>query len=152
MKCFYLVGYHGCGKTTQANLLEKQFPKLNYLGGKSGLDAVGSVQELVDMVKASKADMVAHGCIFQTEPTVMRLSRLTDLTIIVLHSLPQTVKDRTLKRGAADYNLNKFKAHYSFIKKLPAMKKLYPFKLHIVDNNQSIDKVQAEIKKICAPL
>lgn len=151
MRCFYLVGYHGCGKTTQANLLEKEFPQLNYLGGKSGLDAVGSVQELVDLVKASKTDMVAHGCIFQTEPTVMRLSRLTDLTIIVLHSLPQTVKERTLKRGAADYNLDKFKAHYNFIKKLPSLKKLYSFGLHIVDNNQSLEKVHAEVKKICAP-
>lgn len=147
MRCFYLVGYHGCGKTTQANLLQKEFPQLTYLGGKSGLDAVGSVQELIDLVKASKTDMVAHGCIFQTEPTVMRLSRLTDLTIIVLHSLPATVKERTLKRGATDYNLDKFKAHYSFIKKLPAMKKLYPFKLHIVDNNQSVEQVFLDIKK-----
>jgi adenylate kinase family enzyme len=147
MRCFYLVGYHGCGKTTQANLLQKEFPQLNYLGGKSGLDAVGSVQELVDLIKASKTDMVAHGCIFQTEPTVMRLSRLTDLTIIVLHSLPQTVKERTLKRGAANYNLDKFKAHYNFIKKLPALKKLYPFKLHIVDNNLDTASVFFEVKK-----
>jgi thymidylate kinase len=147
MRCFYLVGYHGCGKTTQANLLKKEFPQLNYLGGKTGLDAVNSVQELVDLIKASKTDMVAHGCIFQTEPTVMRLSRLTDLTIIVLHSLPQTVKERTLKRGASDYNLDKFKAHYNFIKKLPALKKLYPFRLHIVNNNQDINKVFLEIKK-----
>lgn len=147
MKCFYLVGYHGCGKTTQANLLQKEFPKLNYLGGKNGLDSVSSVQELIDLVKSSKTDMIAHGCIFQTEPTIMRLSRLTDLTIIVLNSLPQIVKDRTLKRGAADYNLNKFKVHYSFIKKLPAMKKIYSFKLYIVDNNQSEEKVFKEIKK-----
>ena len=147
MRCFYLVGYHGCGKTTQANLLQKQFPQLNYLGGKSGLDAVGSVQELIDLVKASKTDMVAHGCIFQTEPTVMRLSRLTDLTIIVLHSLPQTVKERTLKRGAAEYNLNKFKAHYNFIKKLPTLKKLHSFKLHIVDNNENINQVFLQVKK-----
>lgn len=147
MKCFYLVGYHGCGKTTQANLLQKEFPHLNYLGGKNGLDAVGSVQELVDLVKASKTDIVAHGCIFQTEPTLMRLSRLTDLTIIVLHSLPQTVKERTLKRGATSYNVDKFKSHYNFIKKLPAFKKLYSFKLHIVDNNQPAEKVYAEIKR-----
>jgi adenylate kinase family enzyme len=147
MRCFYLVGYHGCGKTTQANLLQKEFPQLNYLGGKSGLDAVGSVQELIDLVKASKTDMVAHGCIFQTEPTVMRLSRLTDLTIIVLHSLPQTVKERTLKRGAAEYNLNKFKAHYNFIKKLPTLKKLHSFKLHIVDNNENINQVFLQVKK-----
>lgn len=151
MKCFYIVGYHGCGKTTQANLLEKQYPHLNYLGGKSGLDAVRNVQQLVDLVKASKTDMVAHGCIFQTEPTLMRLSRLTELSIIVLHSLPQTVKERTLKRGAAEYNVNKFKAHYSYIKKLPAFKKYYPFHLHIIDNNQSIEQVQAELQKICAP-
>ena len=147
MKCFYLVGYHGCGKTTQANLLQKEFPHLNYLGGKNGLDTVGSVPELINLVKVSKTDMVAHGCIFQTEPTVMRLSRLTDLTIIVLHSLPQTVKERTLKRGAADYNLDKFKAHYNFIKKLPVLKKLYSFKLHIVNNNQTVDQVFAEIKR-----
>ena len=147
MKCFYLVGYHGCGKTTQANLLQKEFPQLNYLGGKSGLDAVGSVQELINLVKASKTDMVAHGCIFQTEPTVMRLSRLTDLTIIVLHSLPQTVKERTLKRGAAEYNLNKYKAHYNFIKKLPTLKKLHSFKLHIVDNNENINQVFLQVKK-----
>tara|TARA_R110002126_G_scaffold27101_3_gene91284 strand:+ start:2572 stop:3030 length:459 start_codon:yes stop_codon:yes gene_type:complete len=151
MKCFYIVGYHGCGKTTQANLLEKEFPKYNYLGGKLGLDSVSSVQKLVDLVKASKTDMVAHGCIFQTEPTILRLSRLTDLTVIVLHSLPQTVKDRTIKRGAAEYNLKKFKVHYNFIKKLPAFKKYYPFHLHIIDNNQTVEQVQSELRKICAP-
>lgn len=151
MKCFYLVGYHGCGKTTQANLLEQTFPHYNYIGGKLGLDAIRSVQQLVDEVKASKSDMVIHGCIFQTEPMMVRLTRLTNLHVIVLHSLPDTVKARTIQRGAADYNVNKFKAHYSFIKKLPAMKKYYPFKLHIVDNNRSIEEVQAELRQICAP-
>ena len=152
MKCFYLVGYHGCGKTTQANKLQAEFPMMNYIGGKAGLDAIGSVQELMDEVKKSSRDMVIHGCIFQTEPTLLRLSRLTDLHIIVMHSLPETVKERTLKRGAADYNLDKFKTHYSYIKKLPAWKKKYSFKLSIVDNNKSTEEVYKQIKSICAPL
>ena len=147
MKCFYLVGYHGCGKTTQANLLEKEFPNFNYIGGKAGLDAVGSVDELVGLVKASKQDMVIHGCIFQTEPTLLRLSRLTDLHIIVMHSFPMTVEARTRQRGADNYNLDKFKAHYNFIKKLPALKKQYTFKLSIVDNNMSVETVYRAIKK-----
>ncbi len=151
MKCFYLVGYHGCGKTTQANLLEKQFPHYNYIGGKAGLDAIGSVSELVSLVKASKTDMVIHGCIFQTEPTLLRLSRLTSLEIIVMHSLPETVKQRTLKRGAASYNLDKFKAHYSFIKKLPGLKKVYSFGLHVVNNNRPTEEVFKDIRQICAP-
>lgn len=146
-KCFYLVGYHGCGKTTQANRLEKEFPMLNYIGGKMGLDAISSVDELVSEVKASTRDMVIHGCIFQTEPTLLRLSRLTDLHIIVMHSLPKTVEQRTLERGAADYNLDKFKVHYSFIKKLPAFKKQYTFKLSIVDNNKDKDTVYKAIKQ-----
>jgi adenylate kinase family enzyme len=147
MKCYYLVGYHGCGKTTQANLLETEFPMFNYVGGKSGLDAVGSVQELVDLVKSSTKDMVIHGCIFQTEPTLLRLSRLTDLHIIVMHSFPMTVEARTLKRGADNYNLAKFKAHYSFIKKLPQLKKTYNFKLSVINNNQDIKSVYRDIKK-----
>lgn len=151
MKCFYLVGYHGCGKTTQANLLEQAFPNYNYIGGKSGLDAVGSVNELVQLVKQSKQDMVIHGCIFQSEPMISRLSKLTDLRLIVMHSLPDTVKSRTLVRGAKDYNPAKFKTHYSFIKKLPAMKKSYSFKLHIVDNNRNVEEVQSELREICAP-
>jgi thymidylate kinase len=152
VRCFYLVGYHGCGKTSQANLLEKQYPSYNYIGGKSGLDAVGSVKELVDLVKQSPTDMVIHGCIFQTEPMILRLSKLTDLRVIVLHSLPDNVKARTLARGATDYNPAKFRTHYSFIKRLPHMKKFYPFKLHIVDNNKSIDEVQTALREICAPL
>lgn len=152
MKCFYLVGYHGCGKTTQANLLEKAFPQYNYIGGKAGLDAVPSVAALAKEVRESKADMVIHGCIFQTEPTIMRLSRMTQLIVIVLHSTPNNVKARTLKRGAADYNPRKFEAHYNFIKKLPHMKKFYPFGLEIVDNNRSIPEVFEDLKKICAPL
>lgn len=151
MKCFYLVGYHGCGKTTQANLLEKAYPQYNYIGGKAGLDAVSSVAELIGYVKASKTDMVIHGCIFQTEPTIQRLSRLTDLSIIVMHSLPVTVRKRTLDRGAKDYNLNKFKIHYRFIKKLPTFKTLYPFRLHIVDNNRDVETIQQELRSICAP-
>lgn len=151
MKCFYLVGYHGCGKTTQANLLEQAFPQYNYIGGRLGLDTVRNVKQLVDEIKASNAPMVIHGCIFQTEPMMVRLSRLTELHVIVLHSLPETVKARTIQRGAASYNVNKFKAHYSFIKKLPAMKKFYPFALHIVDNNRGVDEVQAELREICAP-
>jgi thymidylate kinase len=147
VKCFYLVGYHGCGKTTQANLLEKEFPELNYVGGKAGLDSVGSVDELVSLVKASKKDMVIHGCIFQTEPTLLRLSRLTDLHIIVMYSFPYTVEARTKQRGADSYNIDKFKAHYSFIKKLPAMKKKYTFELSIVDNNMSVETVYRAIKK-----
>lgn len=146
-KCYYLVGYHGCGKTTQANRLEKEFPQLNYVGGKMGLDAVGSVDELVSLVKASKTDMVLHGCIFQTEPTLMRLSRLTDLHVIVMHSLPKIVEERTIKRGAADYNLDKFIVHYRFIKKLPALKKTYTFKLSVVDNNRDADSVYKDIKE-----
>lgn len=151
MRCFYLVGYHGCGKTTQANLLEKVFPQYNYIGGKAGLDAVGSVAELIGHVKASKTDMVIHGCIFQTEPTIERLSRMTDLRVIVMHSLPVTVRQRTLARGAKDYNLNKFKAHYSFIKKLPVFKTRYLFRLHIVDNNRDVEAVQQDLRAICAP-
>jgi thymidylate kinase len=147
VKCFYLVGYHGCGKTTQANLLEKAFPQYNYIGGKSGLDAIGSVAELIGQVKASKRDMVIHGCIFQTEPMIERLSRLTDLRVIVMHSKPNTVKERTLQRGAANYNPQKFRSHYSFIKKLPEMKNRYQFRLHIVDNNQCTDKVHEAIKQ-----
>lgn len=146
-KCFYLVGYHGCGKTTQANKLEKEFPHLNYVGGKSGLDAVSSVDELIRLVKASKTDMVIHGCIFQTEPTLIRLSRLTDLHLIVMHSYPKTVEARTLERGAADYNVNKFAVHYRYIKKLPTLKKIYPFKLSIVDNNRGVEAVYEDIKK-----
>ena len=151
MKCFYLVGYHGCGKTTQANLLEKAFPQYNYIGGKSGLDAIGSVAELIGHVKASKSDMLIHGCIFQTEPTIERLSKLTDLRVIVMHSLPVTVQQRTLERGAKDYNVKKFKVHYNFIKKLPAFKARYGFKLLIVDNNRSIEVVQQELRALCAP-
>lgn len=151
MRCFYLVGYHGCGKTTQANLLEQAFPQYNYIGGKPGLDAIGSVKELVDLVKASKTDMVIHGCIFQSEPMIERLSKLTDLRIIVMHSKPDTVKARTLKRGAKDYNPQKFKTHYGFIKKLPGFLKQYRFRLHIVDNNRDIEAVQAELREICAP-
>lgn len=147
-KCFYLVGYHGCGKTTQANRLEKEFPHLNYVGGKSGLDAVSSVDELIRLVKASKTDMVIHGCIFQTEPTLIRLSRLTDLHLIVMHSYPKTVEARTLERGAADYNVNKFATHYRYIKKLPTLKKIYPFKLSIVDNNRDVAAVYQDIKNI----
>lgn len=146
-KCFYLVGYHGCGKTTQANRLEQDFPALNYIGGKAGLDAIGSVDELISEIKASKTDMVIHGCIFQTEPTLLRLSRLTDLHIIVMHSLPKTVEQRTLERGAADYNLDKFIVHYRFVKKLPAWKKQYAFKLSIVDNNKDKQTVYEDIKK-----
>jgi adenylate kinase family enzyme len=146
MKCFYLIGYHGCGKTTQANKLQAEFPNLNYVGGKSGLDAVGSVDELVSLVKASKSDMVIHGCIFQSEKTLLRLSRLTDLHLIVMHSLPKTVEERTLKRGAASYNLDKFVTHYRFIKKLPALKKIYNFKLSIVDNNKPLEDVYKQIK------
>lgn len=151
MKCFYLVGYHGCGKTTQANLLEEAFPQYNYIGGRLGLDTVRNVQQLVDAIKATTAPMVIHGCIFQTEPMMVRLTRLTQLHVIVLHSLPETVKARTIQRGAAGYNVNKFKAHYSFIKRLPVMKKYYPFKLSIVDNNRSVEEVQAELRQICAP-
>lgn len=147
-KCFYLVGYHGCGKTTQANRLEKEFPHLNYVGGKSGLDAVSSVDELIRLIKASKTDMVIHGCIFQTEPTLIRLSRLTDLHLIVMHSYPKTVEARTLERGAADYNVNKFATHYRYIKKLPTLKKIYPFKLSIVDNNRDVAAVYQDIKNI----
>ena len=40
MKCYYLVGYHGCGKTTQANKLEAEHPIFNFIGGKPGLDAI----------------------------------------------------------------------------------------------------------------
>lgn len=151
MKCFYLVGYHGCGKTTQANLLEKAYPQYNYIGGKAGLDAIPSVAALAKEVRESTADMVIHGCIFQTEPTIMRLSRMTKLIVIVLHSTPNNVKARTLQRGAADYNPRKFEAHYNFIKKLPYMKKYYPFGLEIVDNNRSIKEVFAVLEKICAP-
>lgn len=151
MKCHYLVGYHGCGKTTQANLLEQAFPQYNYIGGKPGLDAIGSVKELVELVKASPTDIVIHGCIFQTEPMIVRLSRLTDLHIIVLHSLPETVKARTIQRGASGYNLNKFRTHYSFIKRLPHMKRFYPFKLSIVDNEQPIEAVQQRLRELCAP-
>lgn len=147
MRCFYIVGYHGCGKTTQANLLQRDYPQLNYIGGKSGLDAIGSVAELIALIKSSKTDMVIHGCIFQTEPMIERLSKLTDLRVIVLHSKPNTVKERTLTRGAKNYNPKKFKAHYSFIKKLPDLKNRYFFRLHIVDNNQPVDKVYESIKE-----
>lgn len=152
MRCFYLVGYHGCGKTTQANLLEKEFSQYNYIGGKSGLDAVGSVKELVELVKNSKNDMVIHGCIFQTEPTIMRLSRLTDLRVIVMNSKPDVVKSRTLARGAIDYNVAKFKVHYRFVKKLPQMKNDYGFILSIVDNNRPVADVYKDLRQICAPL
>lgn len=152
MRCFYIVGYHGCGKTTQANLLESVYPQYNYVGGKSGLDAVGSVKELMTLVQQSKSDMVMHGCIFQTEPTIQRLTRTIDLRVIVLNSMPETVKQRTLARGAKSYNLDKFKVHYSFIKKLPAFKQKYQFKLHIVNNNLSVEQVHNELKAICAPL
>lgn len=112
-----------------------------------GLDAISSVDELVAQVKASTRDMVIHGCIFQTEPTLLRLSRLTDLHIIVMHSLPKTVEQRTIARGAADYNLDKFIVHYRFIKKLPAWKKQYTFNLSIVDNNKDADAVYKDIKR-----
>jgi hypothetical protein len=64
-----------------------------------------------------------------------------------MHSLPKTVEQRTIERGAADYNLDKFIVHYRFIKKLPAFKKQYSFKLSIVDNNQDKDAVYKDIKK-----
>ena len=82
MRCFYLIGYHGCGKTTQANRLEKEFPQYNYIGGRLGLDSIRNVDSLVKEVRASKSDMVIHGCIFQSEPTLLRLSRLTDLHLL----------------------------------------------------------------------
>lgn len=151
MRCFYLVGYHGCGKTTQANLLQAEFPQYNYVGGKSGLDAVSSVKELIDLVKRSQSDMVIHGCIFQTEPTIMRLSRLTDLRVIVMNSKPETVKSRTLLRGASYYNIEKFKLHYRFVKKLPRMRLDYGFHLNIVDNNKAVNDVYKDLKQICAP-
>jgi thymidylate kinase len=150
MKCFFLAGYFGCGKTTQANLLQKEFPQLNYLGGKSGLDAIGSVKNLVDAIKESKSEMIAHGCIYQNEPSILRFSRLTDLTVIVLNSLPQTVKQRSIIRGATEYDPANFKSQYNFIRKLPQLKKFYTFKLEIVDNNQSIEEVHTAIKRIVA--
>jgi dephospho-CoA kinase len=147
MRCFYLIGYHGCGKTTQANRLELQFPQFNYIGGKLGLDAVRSVDDLVGEIKKSKTDIVIHGCIFQTVPMIQRLSRLTDLHLIVMHSLPETVKERTFARGADDYNIEKFRMHYRFIKKLPELKKQFTFKLSIVDNNRPADEVYKDIVK-----
>ena len=152
-KCFYLVGYHGCGKTTQAYKLEAALPQFNYIGhkkgvyGRVGLDAVESVEKLVSLIKQSDRDIVIHGCIYQTEPTILRLSRLTDLHIIVMHSLPKTVEQRTINRGATDYNVKKYMMHYRFIKKLPTLKKIYPFKLSIVDNNRDIEAVHEDIKK-----
>jgi thymidylate kinase len=148
MKCFFLAGYFGCGKTTQANLLQKEFPEFNYLGGKSGLDAIGSVDNLVKAIKSSKSEMVAHGCIYQSEPSILRFSRLTDLTIIVLNSLPLTVKERSLKRGATEYDPINFKHQHNFIKKLPQLKKFYTFNLEIVDNNKSEQEVHTAIKRI----
>jgi thymidylate kinase len=148
MKCFFLAGYFGCGKTTQANLLQKEFPQFNYLGGKSGLDAIGSVKNLVDAIKTSESVMIAHGCIYQSEPSILRFSRLTDLTVIVLNSLPQTVKDRSIKRGATEYDPINFKHQYNFIRKLPQLKKFYTFKLEIVDNNKSEQEVHMAIKRI----
>ena len=151
MKCFYLVGYHGCGKTTQANRMQEKHPIFNFIGGKNGLDAIGSVRQLVNEVMKSKQDMFIHGCIFQTEPTLDRLARLTDLNIIVMRTFPRTVEERTIKRGATSYNLQKFTAHYSYIKKLPAWTKKYKFNLYIVDNNKGEDEVFKEIEKICVP-
>jgi adenylate kinase family enzyme len=151
VKCFYLVGYHGCGKTTQANRLESKHPQFNYIGGKIGLDAIPSVKALVTEIMKSKQDMFIHGCIFQTEPTLEKLARLTDLNIIVMRTLPRTVEQRTIERGAAGYNLQKFTTHYSYIKKLPAWTKKYKFNLYIVDNNKSEDEVFREIEKICVP-
>ena len=148
MKCFFLAGYFGCGKTTQANLLQKEFPQFNYLGGKSGLDAIGSVDNLVKAIKSSKSEMIAHGCIYQSEPSILRFSRLTDLTIIVLNSLPLTVKERSLKRGATEYDPINFKHQHNFIKKLPQLKKFYTFNLEIVDNNKSEQEVHTAIKRI----
>lgn len=148
MKCFFLAGYFGCGKTTQANLLHKEFPKFNYLGGKHGLDSIGSVKNLVNAIKTSESTMIAHGCIYQNEPSILRFSRLTDLTIIVLNSLPQTVKERSIKRGANNYDPINFKQQYNFIKKLPQLKKYYTFKLEIVDNNKSEHEVHLAIKRI----
>lgn len=148
MKCFFLAGYFGCGKTTQANLLQKEFPQFNYLGGKSGLDAIGSVDNLVKAIKSSKSEMIAHGCIYQSEPSILRFSRLTDLTIIVLNSLPLTVKERSLKRGATEYDPVNFKHQHNFIKKLPQLKKFYTFNLEIVDNNKSEQEVHTAIKRI----
>ena len=148
MKCFFLAGYFGCGKTTQANLLQKEFPQFNYLGGKSGLDAIGSVDNLVKAIKSIKSEMIAHGCIYQSEPSILRFSRLTDLTIIVLNSLPLTVKERSLKRGATEYDPINFKHQHNFIKKLPQLKKFYTFNLEIVDNNKSEQEVHTAIKRI----
>jgi adenylate kinase family enzyme len=148
MKCFYLVGYHGCGKTTQANNLEKEFPNLNYIGGKNGLDNIGSVNSLLLEIKKSKQNIIIHGCIYQTEPTILKLSRLTDLHILIFKSLPQTVKERSVKRGADYYNLNQFKSRHNFIKKLPEFKKIYNFKLHIIDNNKNVLEVYKQIRNI----
>jgi thymidylate kinase len=149
VKCFYLVGYHGCGKTTQANLMAAKYPQFNYIGGKNGLDAIPSVRDLVAEIMKSKQDMIIHGCIFQTEPTLEKLSRLTDLNIIVMRTLPKEVEQRTLTRGAADYNVDKFRAHYSYIKKLPGWLKKYRFRLHLVDNNVSTEAVFKQIEQIC---
>ena len=115
------------------------------------MDAIRSVHQLLSEVMKSKQDMFIHGCIFQTEPTLDRLARLTDLNIIVMRTLPKTVEERTLKRGATSYNLQKFTTHYSYIKKLPAWKQKYKFNLYIVDNNKSEDEVFKEIEQICAP-
>lgn len=151
MKCFYLVGYHGCGKTTQANRVESKHPIFNFIGGKRGLDDIKSVKKLLSEIMKSKQDMFIHGCIFQTEPTLEKLARLTDLNIIVMRTLPRIVEQRSIERETANYNLQKFTAHYSYIKKLPAWKQKYKFNLYIVDNNQSEDEVFREIEKICVP-
>lgn len=146
-KCFYLVGYHGCGKTTQANKLEKEFPHLNYVGGKSGLDAISSVDKFIHEIKNSKTDIVIHGCTFQIPINFLRLSRLTDLHVIVLQTKPKIVEERTYKRGATEYNVDKYIRYYRFIKRLPELKKEFTFKLSIVDNNRDIDSVYQDIKK-----
>ena len=147
MRCFYLVGYHGCGKTTQANNLAHEFPEFNYIGGKLGLDNVRTVQDLVKHVKSSKTDMIIHGCMYQSEPSIKRLSLLTDLHVIVMLTLPEQVKARTLKRGAADYNVKQYIKRHQFIKHLPEYKKKYNFKMTVIDNNQSEGNVYKQIKE-----
>jgi len=149
MKCYYLVGYHGCGKTTQANKLEAEHPIFNFIGGKPGLDAIPNVQTLMKEVRSSKTDMFIHGCIFQTEPMLKRLSLATELHIIVMHTFPKEVEARTLARGANSYNIQKYKIHHSFIRKLKMWIDEYNFQVHIIDNNQSVDDVYKQIKKIC---
>lgn len=152
MKSLYLIGYHGCGKTTQADLIKSNHPDLIYPGGRSGLDAVGSVSKLIEILRMAQNDIVLHGCIYQSKKTLSRLSSMTRLTVAVLMTSPQTVRDRSIQRGAKSWNPDRYDHHYKFIKKLPQLRRELMFGLRFIDNDRAATEVSGDILKIVSEL